>query len=310
MRRRSRSRASAGQRRLSVASTSSSVRRKSSSSRRSRAMRSLLAGDVDDRHVALQRFVGGAIALFQLAAVLVRRGRIGIEQRVAHVDRSHQDLSAHRRQQILRSRVARVDVRRALFQLGHSAGEVVARGQPDPANQSEADEDRRPDRRQHASILSRVQARRARPAQFPCSRAAKYSLQGIGQRRRRTLSSDRRMSKAPVPAIVFADIDSAPPVRLFDRGDRLAARARDARRPAHHARPLLAPDARRSRKHPPGSRHLSSVRVRRTARPRSCRSAISDRISKTPARSAATRRSSSDRPTSRSSTRCAASPIA
>jgi mannosyl-3-phosphoglycerate phosphatase len=31
------------------------------------------------------------------------------------------------------------------------------------------------------------------------------------------------MSKLPVPAIVFADIDSAPPVRLFDRGDRLAA---------------------------------------------------------------------------------------
>jgi mannosyl-3-phosphoglycerate phosphatase family protein len=30
------------------------------------------------------------------------------------------------------------------------------------------------------------------------------------------------MSKLPVPAIVFADIDSAPPVRLFDRGDRLA----------------------------------------------------------------------------------------
>jgi len=32
------------------------------------------------------------------------------------------------------------------------------------------------------------------------------------------------MSKAPVPAIVFTDIDSAPPIRLFDRGDRLAAR--------------------------------------------------------------------------------------
>jgi mannosyl-3-phosphoglycerate phosphatase len=31
------------------------------------------------------------------------------------------------------------------------------------------------------------------------------------------------MSKHPVPAIVFADIDAAPPVRLFDRGDRLAA---------------------------------------------------------------------------------------
>lgn len=30
------------------------------------------------------------------------------------------------------------------------------------------------------------------------------------------------MSKLPVPTIVFADIDSAPPVRLFDRGDRLA----------------------------------------------------------------------------------------
>ena len=31
------------------------------------------------------------------------------------------------------------------------------------------------------------------------------------------------MSKLHVPAIVFADIDWAPPVRLFDRGDRLAA---------------------------------------------------------------------------------------
>ncbi len=31
------------------------------------------------------------------------------------------------------------------------------------------------------------------------------------------------MSKHLVPAIVFADIDSAPPARLFDRGDRLAA---------------------------------------------------------------------------------------
>jgi mannosyl-3-phosphoglycerate phosphatase len=31
------------------------------------------------------------------------------------------------------------------------------------------------------------------------------------------------MSKLPTPAIVFVDIDSAPPVRLFDRGDRLAA---------------------------------------------------------------------------------------
>ena len=31
------------------------------------------------------------------------------------------------------------------------------------------------------------------------------------------------MSKPPVPAIVFADIDSVPPVSLFDRGDRLAA---------------------------------------------------------------------------------------
>jgi mannosyl-3-phosphoglycerate phosphatase len=31
------------------------------------------------------------------------------------------------------------------------------------------------------------------------------------------------MSKPPVPVIVFAGIDSAPPVRLFDSGDRLAA---------------------------------------------------------------------------------------
>ena len=33
---------------------------------------------------------------------------------------------------------------------------------------------------------------------------------------------DHHMSKPPVPAIVFTDIDSAPPIRLFDRGDRLA----------------------------------------------------------------------------------------
>lgn len=36
------------------------------------------------------------------------------------------------------------------------------------------------------------------------------------------VSSACHMSKLPVPAIVFVDVDSAPPVRLFDGGDRLA----------------------------------------------------------------------------------------
>jgi mannosyl-3-phosphoglycerate phosphatase len=45
---------------------------------------------------------------------------------------------------------------------------------------------------------------------------------GEGVSEARALSSDRRMSKLPVPAIVFADIDSAPPAALFNGGDRQA----------------------------------------------------------------------------------------
>ena len=111
MRRRSRSRASAGQRRLSVDEHLEQRAAEIVDLAPQPRDALLLAGHVDDRDVALQRLVGGAIALFQLAAVLVGRGRIGIEQRVAHVDRAHQDLSAHGRQQVLGARVARVDVR-------------------------------------------------------------------------------------------------------------------------------------------------------------------------------------------------------
>ena len=133
-------------------------------------------------------------------------------------------------------------------------------------------------------------------------RAAKYSLQGIGRRRRRTLSSDRRMSKTSRSRHRVRRCRLGAAVRLFDPWRSSRRRAGDAGRPAHHHRPLLAPDARRSRKRPPG-RSASFIRsCARAARPRSCRSATSDRISKTPARSAATRRSSSDRPTSRWST--------
>ena len=118
------------------------------------------------------------------------------------------------------------------------------------------------------------------------------------------------MSKAPVPAIVFADIDSAPPIRAVRSRRSPGRAARDAGRPPDHARPLLAPDARRSGRHPPGARHLSSVRVRE--RRGRVRAGTLFRLGsrKHAGRSAATRRSSSGRRTSRSSRRCAAWPIA
>ena len=98
-----------------------------------------LGTGVGDRRVLLQRLVGRAICVLELAAVLGCVCRIRIEQRVADEHGSHQHLVADGREQVLSRGIANVDRGRPRLQLCHALHEVVPREQPNRENQAESE---------------------------------------------------------------------------------------------------------------------------------------------------------------------------
>ena len=106
-----------------------------------------LGRHVDDGDVLLQCFIGSCMGILQLRPVLVCIRPIRVEQRIAHVHGSHQDLASNRSQEVLRSNVALADRRGAGLEIGQSPGEVVAGEEPGRADQRESHEQRRFDRR-------------------------------------------------------------------------------------------------------------------------------------------------------------------
>jgi hypothetical protein len=119
-----------------------------------------LPGRIDHGDVLTQCLLRRSRALLQRGTILIGHHWIRVEKRVADVDRSEQHLTAGSGQKLLRTHVSLIDGGGAPLDVGHATRQIVPGEQPGAQNQTDAEHQRRFDRR------SRNGRRRSREAPY------------------------------------------------------------------------------------------------------------------------------------------------